>query len=83
MAQDRRVLRAWMSSSVIRLRRWPRRGVRRGAGRVDRRAGERPGLAGQRLREHDLAEAVVVEVLGDHERLREADEHALVPLGKS
>ena len=36
----------------------------------------------ERQRQHDLAELVVVEVLGDHERLRQADEHALVALGE-
>ena len=58
-----------------------RAGVRRRARLVDRGRRERPRLAVERQREHDLAEAVVVEVLGDDERLREAHEHALVALG--
>ena len=51
------------------------------SGRVDRGAREGPRLAVEWLGQDDLAEAVVVEVLGDHERLRQRDEHALVALG--
>ena len=74
VAEHRRVLRA-----LVVVERDPAQAVGegarvgRGARLVDRGAGERPRLAVQRQRQDDLAEALVVEVLGDHERLREAD----------
>ena len=83
VAQDRRVLGA-----LDVVERDPAQAVRGGPRvRRPRRARRSPsrvngrGLAVERQREDDLAEAVVVEVLGDDERLREADEHALVALG--
>ena len=54
--------------------------VRRCSGLVDGRPGEGPGLAVERKGEHHLAEALVVEVLGDDERLRESHEHPFVAL---
>ena len=53
-------------------------GVGRGARLVDGGAGEGAGFAVERQCKHDLAEAVVVEVFGDDQRLREAHQHALV-----
>ena len=72
----------WLSSSVIRLRLLA--SVRAFAAApgasiavpVNGRGSPASGCA-----EDDLAEAVVVEVLGDDERLRQAHEHALEPLG--
>ena len=58
-------------------------GIGRRARLVNGRAGEGAGLASQRQGQHDLAEAVVVEVFGNHQRLREAHQHAFVPLRKS
>ena len=82
VAEDRRVLEPpRLSSSVIRRRALARvRAFAAAPGSSIGGAGERPVLAVERQGQDDLAELVVVEVLRDHERLREVDQHALVAL---